>query len=143
MRRGWPALFRIRTYALLFGLSCHSKLYVTRTLRKFDVVTVVGFYLASIRAGRERFVQNVRQTVNTLVDVVVLRRRTRRTVSVDAEFVIGSFGVSVPFHFYVGGADFRAGLRTQELQIVLEKMRVGREECLALFDLVLGRLDDA
>jgi hypothetical protein len=38
----------LRREALLFGLSRHGELYVTRALREFDVVAVVGFYLTRI-----------------------------------------------------------------------------------------------
>src|SRR5262245_22101706 len=63
---------RVKRKPLLFGFSSYRELYVTRTLRKFDVVAVVGFHLASVGAGRKWFIQNVRQPVNALVDIIVL-----------------------------------------------------------------------
>lgn len=54
-----------------------SELNVVGAFGQFYVIAVVGYNLAGVGPGRQRFFQNIRRSIHSLVDVVVFRLRVR------------------------------------------------------------------
>ena len=123
----------------LLSFLLDGELDIVGALGQLLIVRVESFDLARVRPRLQRFIEDERCIFDALVDVIVHCLGPARRVRVDAELVVRRIGIGLPLDFNSLGGDFGTGLRTDEFQIVLEKIRIRCEISFVRFDVVLGR----